>query len=287
MRDMVTAARYATDASRVRAPYWMLRRFAGAAGRPLDREDLVWLTFTTPGDGRARVCVRENQSDLLILRQIFVERSYDLQTTYALRDGGALGTIVDLGGNTGLAAAYFTAHYRPHTLLTVEPIAESRAVLERNARASGLDWRVDARAVAGTEGELDFAVSGFWDTCTAVPDVYELRRTRPYRLENILTRPSRTVTSVTVERLLEDHGIEHVDLLKVDIEGSERDIFAEPRPWMKHVDRVVLEIHDKYIDGDAVRATLRASGFRHVPNRRPGPVGFNPVELYVRPEALR
>ncbi len=265
----------------------MLRRLAGAAGRPLDHEDLVSLSFATPGGGRVRVWVRKNQSDLLILHQIFLERSYDLQAAYALNDCGTLGTIVDLGGNTGQAAAYFTARYRPHTLLTVEPIAESRAVLLRNARASGLNWLVDERAVSDAEGELAFAVSGFWDTCTAVPDVYELRRTRPHRLENILTRPSRTVASVTVERLLDDHGIEHIDLLKVDIEGSERDIFAEPQPWMKHVDRIVMEIHDKYIDGDAVRATLRAAGFTRVPPRSPDPVGFNPVELHVRPEILR
>lgn len=181
------------------------------------------------------MCVRRNQSDLLILWQIFL-------------------TIVDLSGNTGLAASYLTARYRPRTLLTVEPIPQSRAVLHRNAELSGLDWLVDPRAVSGTPGTLDFAVSGFWDTCTAVPAVSELRRSRPYRL----------------------------DLLKVDVEGSEAEIFAEPRPWLDRVDRIVLEIHDKYIDGGRVRATLRGAGFRRIPPRVPDPVGFNPVELHVR-----
>ncbi|MER6345201.1 FkbM family methyltransferase [Streptomyces sp. NPDC001595] len=282
IRDMTVAARRGRGSSRLLAPYWMARRFAGAAGRPLDDSALVHFTFGTL-DRPAKVCVRKNQSDLLILWQIFLCRFYELDVVYHLdRAVGTLDTIVDLGGNTGLAAAYLDARYRPRTLLTVEPIAESRAVLERNAALAGTGWLIDPRAVSGGEEDMEFAVSGFWDTCTAVREVEELRRTRPYRLENHLALPHRSLPATTVNQLLSDHGIEHVDLLKVDVEGSERDIFAAPQPWMQQVDRIVLEVHDKYIDGGLVRRTLRSAGFRQVPPRVPQPAGFNPVELYVR-----
>ncbi|MEU9918738.1 hypothetical protein [Streptomyces sp. NPDC051001] len=52
---------------------------------------------------------------------------------------------------------------------------------------------------------------------------------------------------------------------------------------MEQVERIVLEVHDKYIDGDTVRRTIRAAGFRQVAPRAPEPAGFNPVELYVKP----
>ncbi|MEU3351790.1 FkbM family methyltransferase [Streptomyces sp. NPDC037389] len=282
VRDMAVGAGRARGAGRVTVPYWMARRFAGAAGTPLDSETLLSFRFATP-DRPACVVVRRSQSDLLILWQVFLRRFYELDAVYALDEPlTTLDTVVDLGGNTGLAAAYLTARYRPRRLLTVEPIAESLAVLRRNAALSGLEWIVEPLAVDGREGELEFTVSGFWDTCTAVPAVRELRRSRPHRLENVLARPSRTVRAVTVERLLDKHGIDRVDLLKVDVEGSETGIFAEPRPWMARVARIVMEIHDKYIDGIAVRSTLARAGFRRVPPRVPDPVGFNPVELYVR-----
>ncbi|MFJ8143348.1 FkbM family methyltransferase [Streptomyces sp. NPDC096013] len=282
VRDVADGIRLARGGSRMRVPYWMARRFAGAAGRPLDDDRLLLFTFATPG-GPARVFIRRNQSDLLILWQIFLRRFYELDHHYALdRPVDRLETIVDLGGNTGLAAAYLTARYRPGRLLSVEPMAESRAVLHRNAALSEADWIVEPCAVDGSERELEFAVSGFWDTCTAVPAVHELRRTRPYRLENVLTRPPRTVPATTLDRLLDRHGFDHVDLLKVDVEGSEAEIFAVPRPWMERVERIVLEVHDKYIDGERVRATLGEAGFVRVPPRVPDPVGFNPVELYTR-----
>lgn len=281
-RDVVEGGWRARGASRLAAPYWMARRFLGAAGRPLDDDALILLTFDTPGDP-AHVCIRRNQSDLLILWQIFLRRFYELEAAYLLDDHiDRLDTIVDLGGNTGLAASYLTARYRPARLLTVEPIPENLAVLRRNAALSGLDWIIEDCAASGHSGELDFAVSGFWDTCTAVPDVAELRRTRPYRLENVLERPARTVRACTVGELLERHGVDHVDLMKVDIEGSEIDVFDRHHPWMERVERLVLEIHDKYIAGDRVRAVLKEAGLRRVPPRAPDPVGFNPVELYVR-----
>lgn len=282
LRDMTVAARRGRGGSRLLAPYWMARRFAGAAGRPLNDSALVHFTLDTPGRP-ASVCIRRNQSDLLILWQIFLRRFYELHAAYHLAgDIDTLDTIVDLGGNTGLAAAYLDARYRPRTLLTVEPIAESRAVLEHNAALAGTGWMIDSRAVSGSEADMEFAVSGFWDTCTAVREVEELRRTRPYRLENHLALPHRTLPATTVDRLLTDHGIEHIDLMKVDVEGSERDIFAAPRPWMRQVERIVLGVHDKYIDGDRVRRTLHSAGFRQVPPRAPQPTGFNPLELYVQ-----
>ncbi|MGW0914431.1 FkbM family methyltransferase [Streptomyces sp. NPDC002784] len=281
-RDMALALRRGHGASKATAPYWMARRFLGAAGRPLDADEPVCLQLATPRRP-ARVRIRKNQSDLLILWQVFLKRFYELGAHYRLaEDVDTLDTIVDLGGNTGLAASYFTARYSPRTLLTVEPIPENLRVLRGNAALSGLDWRIEPAAVAATAEPLEFTVSGFWDTCTAVPAVADLRRTRPYRLENVLARPSVRVPAITVGELFAKHGIDHVDLLKVDIEGSEADVFATVQPWMEQVDRIVLEVHDKYIDGAAVRATLGAAGFRHVPPRVPEPAGFNPVELYVK-----
>ncbi|MGW4531899.1 FkbM family methyltransferase [Nocardia sp. NPDC004340] len=282
IRDMRIAARSARGGSRVRAPFWMARRFLGMAGTPLAGDELIDLRFATPR-GDAPIMVRRNQSDLLILWQIFLHRYYELDQVYALdSEIDVLDTVVDLGGNTGQAAAYFTARYRPRRLLTVEPITESRQVLHRNRSLSGLDWIVEDCAVSGAAGELEFAVSAFWDTCTAVPEVYELRRSRPWRLENSLARPPRILPARTVDELLDRHGLDHVDLLKVDVEGSEADIFAAPRPWMDAVDRIVLEIHDKYIDGDIVRSTMKQAGFHRIAPRRPDPAGFNPVELYWR-----
>ena len=42
--------------------------------------------------------------------------------------------------------------------------------------------------------------------------------------------------AITVDRLMSDHGIEHIDILKVDIEGAEKEVFADTSAW---IDRLV------------------------------------------------
>ncbi|NGO70760.1 FkbM family methyltransferase [Streptomyces boncukensis] len=281
LTNLALGARYGQGVNKLSLPYWMLRAHIGAARTPLDSEHQRVMTLETPR-GPAHVCVRENQSDLLILWQVFLQRFYELDCMYACAPVDRLDTVIDLGGNTGLSAAYLAARYRPSTLVVAEPIPENLAVLRRNAALSDTPWTIVPNALAGERGRLAFAVSGMWCNCTSVDAVADLRRSRPYRLENTMERPSITVDAITMDDLLEQNGIEHVDLLKVDTEGGEADTFARPQPWMAKVDRIVVEIHDKYIDGAVVRRTLAEAGFRQIPARRAEPDSPNPLELYAR-----
>ncbi len=56
------------------------------------------------------------------------------------------------------------------------------------------------------------------------------------------SRPSGPVPTTTLEKLIAENG-HHVDLLKLDIEGSERDILANSHPWIGQVDAIVAELH--------------------------------------------
>jgi hypothetical protein len=75
---------------------------------------------------------------------------------------------------------------------------------------------------------------------------------KSYRTEEIETE--------TLSQIINDHNLEVVDFLKVDIEGSEFAIFND-REWLKHVNRIAMELHPKFGKiGDIVN-TLRYCGF--------------------------
>ncbi|MEU6957628.1 FkbM family methyltransferase [Streptomyces sp. NPDC045714] len=274
------AARRGRGVSRATAAYWMARRFLGVLGTPVDDNRLVSFRF----DGPVTVRVRRNQSDLMVLWEVLLHCSYDLVAEYGVRMPERLDTIVDLGANTGLASAYLCARYRPRVLLAVEPVPDNVAVLRGNARLSGTDWRIEEAAVGSRAGSAELFVSGLWDSCTTHPEVARARRTDPDRLEPLMPRPAVSARMLSMPDLFDRHGLATIDLLKVDIEGGESDLFAEPEPWMNRVDRIVAEIHDKYIDGDAVRVTLHRAGFDRIEPRRTGPVRGTPnrVELFLR-----
>jgi hypothetical protein len=58
------------------------------------------------------------------------------------------------------------------------------------------------------------------------------------------------VGTVTVDELSNRLG-GHIDLLKLDIEGSERELFSENVSWLDQVGEIVIELHDCYRPGCA------------------------------------
>ena len=70
-----------------------------------------------------------------------------------------------------------------------------------------------------------------------------------------------TILAITVDRLMSDHGIDHIDILKVDIEGAEKEVFADTSAWIDRVDSIIVELHER-LKGGCNRSFYNAtSGF--------------------------
>ena len=48
---------------------------------------------------------------------------------------------------------------------------------------------------------------------------------------------------------MKEQGIDHIDLLKIDIEGAEREIFRDPSSWIGKVDALIVELHERMKPG--------------------------------------
>src|SRR5205807_3423629 len=57
-------------------------------------------------------------------------------------------------------------------------------------------------------------------------------------------------------------GIGRVDFLKVDIEGSEFDVFSGDLRWLEMVNRIAMEVHTNFGSVSSLSTTLREAGFR-------------------------
>jgi len=69
-----------------------------------------------------------------------------------------------------------------------------------------------------------------------------------------------------------------VDLLKVDIEGAEREVFASRGDWWKKVGLIIAELHHPY-GFENFESDMRAIGFRAI---APGAEYGNKMPLAVR-----
>jgi hypothetical protein len=46
-----------------------------------------------------------------------------------------------------------------------------------------------------------------------------------------------------------EFNLDRIDLLKIDVEGSEKEIFADSKSWISAVDAICVEFHDRFKPG--------------------------------------
>jgi FkbM family methyltransferase len=210
---------------------------------------------------------RATASDLHVLREVFVHQAYD----YPYQDiVGPVRRVLDLGSNIGASCMYFGLRFPKAALVCVEPVRENVVVLERNAHSNRLPWRIEAIAIAATTGKADLYANRWWASSSTSVTVAQARTALPHRPESLLAGRVAQVAAITVDDLLDRVGWDSVDIVKVDIEGAEREILLEAAPhWLKRTGALVIDIHSKYVPRDRIVARLDDYGLRPAANRGP------------------
>ena len=154
-----------------------------------------------------------------ILDAVLIAREYDL----SLEDPRV---IVDLGAHIGIASCWFASRYPAATVIAVEPESDNFALLAENARLYENIVPVHA---------------AIWDRPGRVSLVDPRQGSWSYRIADT---PG-DIEAIPIEELLARYRIEQVDLLKVDIEGAEIELFSGDCQWLDQVNAIVVELHDR------------------------------------------
>jgi FkbM family methyltransferase len=193
------------------------------------------------------VAIRHRTVDVGTFAEIFHERIYaPPEEVRRALDRARVDRIVDCGANVGVFASWASLLFPDATITCVEPDKENAAVLveaaRANERALSHPWDIVRAAAGVAAGTATFRHQGDWGS-------------------HITSEPGGT--RVPVIDVLDD--LDGVALLKIDIEGSEWPILADPRLRTTAVRAIALEYHPRY-DGDddahdAARDALRDAGF--------------------------
>lgn len=158
-------------------------------------------------------------------------------------------TIVDLGANIGVSLSYWHQHFPAARLIAVEPDEANFRLCEFNAALGGYARRLTAfrACVAGTARQVTLERSGgAWGITL---------RERDEGIDD-----GTLVSAMTVPELLHQANVHgDIDLLKCDIEGAEREVFATAEAWLPRVAHLVIELHAPYLQ-DAFLADVARSG---------------------------
>jgi FkbM family methyltransferase len=226
-----------------------------------------------------------NKSETKFLyKEIFEKHTYS-KHGISLREGAV---VFDVGANIGMFTLFVKANVSGAKVFSFEPIPEICDLLRLNAAQFGPDVVV---CECGLSNETKDAVltyypgysilSGLYTNEAQDSKVFLSGATRQWeatrkkaeemseRVKELLVEGAlggkieHTCRLRTISSIIDEHDIERIDLLKIDVEKSEVDIMdgIDPEDWSK-IAQVVMEVHD--FDGglcEKMDSFLKEKGF--------------------------
>jgi FkbM family methyltransferase len=155
--------------------------------------------------------------------------------------------IIDAGANIGMSAIFYARRFPQARIIAIEAEQSNYALMCSNIRryanilpVHGALWGADGSISIGTD--MLPGASGHWGY-TVSPEAGPIR-------------------AYTIPSLMRTFQLDHIDLLKIDIEGAEQEVF-ETCDWQDHVDSFIIELHDRFRPGCAAPVARALEGFKN------------------------
>jgi len=134
--------------------------------------------------------------------------------------------MVDAGAYVGDTAAYFLSEYPNLTCFAYEPMTESYDVAAINLSPYGHRAHLFRKAVAGTDGIVKVAGT---QTGAFISD-----------------SDGEEIEAISIESIIKSLPEPQIDILKLDVEGSEVDIFrTNAEFWLPRTKGIIVETHSE------------------------------------------
>ncbi len=178
------------------------------------------------------VHLRFRTTDVPTFRQVIRDKEYDWDLACIPR------TIIDAGANIGLTSVFYSNKYPQARIVAIEPESSNFEMLRKNTSHYPNVTALNA-AVWGMNGTInlidpDLGHDGF--TATDLPS--ESGHIN-----------GQAVRAMTIDKIMEEFRLPYVDILKIDIEGAEKEVFSSPAAWIHNVGVLVIEFHDRMRSG--------------------------------------
>ena len=182
----------------------------------------------------------ENWEDLTTAWVVFYGEEYGLR--------GDERTIVDLGANIGAFSILASSRLPNAKIIAVEPFPSTYKRLLDTIRHNGMRAGITAVNAAAV-GERR-------------PVIMDDSEGVASHSRKIGASSGITIEGCTIEMLMEKYSLTSIDLLKVDIEGAEYELFEKtPRSVLKAISRIGLEYHGNG-DTTSLFNALKDAGFK-------------------------
>ncbi|MEI6731236.1 MAG: FkbM family methyltransferase [archaeon] len=175
--------------------------------------------------------IRKGTTDEYTLVKIFLKREYNLKVPFKPR------FIVDAGANNGYSSLFFAMKYPWAKIVSIEPEESNYQVLVKNT--SRIKNIAPIRAgIWYKPGNLKLANKDMG------------RKKDSFQVIPAKSSERDKIPAITINQILKRFGKREIDILKIDIEGAEKELFAHNyTSWISKVNCIIIETHDHISKG--------------------------------------
>ena len=175
------------------------------------------------------ILLRPHTSDFSTFRQVFMNDEYGFELPESPR------VIVDAGANIGLASLYFSKRFPGAKIFALEPDPSNFEMLVLNTEKHPQIISLK-NALWNKNTTLEIVDSGF--------DKWGMQ------VQAKTNASAGDVQGINIDYLMSTYGMKQIDLLKIDIEGAEWELFQNNfEQWLPRVKVLVIELHDNLRPG--------------------------------------
>jgi len=174
---------------------------------------------------RGDVFLRPGTIDQDVYNNVFISKEHDIDFINPR-------IIINAGAHIGLVSVFFANKYPAATIIAIEPEPSNFKMLLMNTASYTNIKPIQA---------------GLWNRKTHLFIQDSDVKSWGFRVSE---SPSGIgIPALGVEDIMSDFGVKEIDVLKIDIEGSELEVLNHHNSWIDAVKNLIIELHDRFRPG--------------------------------------
>lgn len=203
--------------------------------------------------------LRPHTSDNKVFNQVIENIEY-LSAIQLVEDHfqkDSVNLIIDAGANIGLTTLYLSYHFPNAKFICIEAENENFKQLQKNIHLNSFqNIHLINMALWNSSAELLAIDDNFRDGKSWSKTVVRKSETD--------CRDLKTIPSISLNEIIHNYNLEIIDLLKIDIEGGEKELFKDEeflKTLKNKVRFLALEIHDETGMRELIKSKLSVNRF--------------------------
>jgi FkbM family methyltransferase len=173
--------------------------------------------------------IRNNPFDFATLEEVILKEDYNISINFDPS------TIIDGGANIGLTSVFFANKYPKAEIVAIEPEEGNFEMLRKNTK---------------NYEKIRLVNAGIWNHSAILLVIDEGKGNNSFTVAEILAPQPGSINAISVYDIMQERNWETIDILKLDIEGAEKNVFGKGfEKWLPQVKILIIEFHDRMLEG--------------------------------------